>query len=642
MNQVSSPVSTIDDIEDNIVASLNGNILEISDDTKLRSITLNLDKLSGSNKVAFKLQLKKNEINRVLLVQDLSATNEILVVYTTKHSVICMRKLNNGSHPLKQFVKVKFKILYLSINKQNFSFVYIAAISNPYGLSISKTEIYLDDQNIFPIDVPIHLSFPKTKLKLLRLAKVKRISMQQLLCDGEPPINSHLKIRLEINDMATTYSAQTLKIHKPKNKRNYYVPISTCSYKDYAFHIRRTLNGTPTLVRRLKDPVEKTRQFKILESSLVSLSLYGAGKCVKYLSRKSCNVFFEKFAAKAEEGTYEIFCKSIQSNNSNNVFVISKESDDYPEIQGNPKVVVKYSPKYYWYLYRANNLISTEAPAHVNLLRSNNKYIKKALINTSFVFLQHGIIYMKNMDRKGAFSRGKEAEPSYMVVSSEKEKQIVSKMLKLPEDRLLNVGLPSFDSIQPNSIDCTSRNIVTIMLTWKPYEEHFRDFSSTSYYQNTVAIARSLKNRLHSSEVRIVAHPKVYEAISNTDLKGQLWSGKISEALKDTKLLITDYSSVCYNSFYRGAGIIFFQPDIAEYEKETGTLIPSDDEYIGRRCFSIIELRSILDEVIIDKEISLADVRTAEHEARYKEINQFSDGNNVDRLFSALSSLKIV
>ena len=117
---------------------------------------------------------------------------------------------------------------------------------------------------------------------------------------------------------------------------------------------------------------------------------------------------------------------------------------------------------------------------------------------------------------------------------------------------------------------------------------------------------------------------------------------KISEILKKSKLLITDYSSVAYNSFYQGAGIIFYQPDLKLYERENGKLIPNNDEYIGKRAFNIDQLEDIIKEAVIDGKINLDTVRTEEFEEIYKTINEFSDGKNMERIYKELTDLKLV
>ena len=180
------------------------------------------------------------------------------------------------------------------------------------------------------------------------------------------------------------------------------------------------------------------------------------------------------------------------------------------------------------------------------------------------------------------------------------------------------------------------------MLTWKPYEEQLYDFEKSSYYKNVVDIYNMLAKYMKKDNIIIIGHPKAYSLLVNTGLKNSLWNKPISKALEKTKLLITDYSSVCYNSFYQGAGVIFYQEDLEKYEAENGKLIPNNDEYIGKRAFNLKELESIIKETIENNNIKLDKVRTKEFENNYKTINEFTDGKNIDRIYEKLVELKLV
>ena len=396
------------------------------------------------------------------------------------------------------------------------------------------------------------------------------------------------------------------------------------------------------LVKRLKEPVENTFKFRILESTIMSFFMYHLGKFLKNRRRKKINLYYEKFAGKAEEGVFDFCKKCNESETTNNYFVIDENSPDYERIKDNKFVVPKHSFKYYWLVYNSSHLISSDSPIHVNIVRSNNIYIRKALYENNFVFLQHGVTYLKAHQQNSPYGKGKEAEPAYMIVGSEKEKDVVCDMLNIYEENILNVGLPIFDTIEYEHINNETDDFITIMFTWKPYEEHLYDFRESSYYQDVVEIWNMLSRYIDKNKVCIIPHPKVFNLLMNTDMKDSVWQGPISEILKKSKLLITDYSSVAYNSFYQGSGVIFYQPDLKLYEQENGDLIPGNDEYIGERVFTIDELEDVIKETVIDGKINLDRVRTEEFKEIYKSINQFSDGKNMERLYDRLVQLKII
>ena len=263
-------------------------------------------------------------------------------------------------------------------------------------------------------------------------------------------------------------------------------------------------------------------------------------------------------------------------------------------------------------------------------------------MDKKFVFLQHGVTYLKCQGKNSTFRRNKEGAVSLIVAGSEKEKDAIVDMLFIDEEQVLKTGLPIFSKINYNHINEESDDYITIMLTWKPYEEHLYNFEDSMTYKNTIAVCDILKKYIDSNRIIIISHPKAKELIMNTDLRGSLWDKPISEALNKSKLLITDYSSVCYNSFYQGGGVIFFQPDLEKFEIDNGKLIPNDDEYIGERVFDLEGLESIIKKAIKNKKIDLDVVRTPKHEEIYKTINEFSDGKNIDRIYDELLKLKII
>ena len=126
---------------------------------------------------------------------------------------------------------------------------------------------------------------------------------------------------------------------------------------------------------------------------------------------------------------------------------------DYEKIKNNKNVIKKYSFKYYWLYYNATNFISSDTPVHLNILRSNDKYFRKAMYDKSFIFLQHGITYLKCHGKNSPYIKGKEGEFKYIIVGSEKEKDVVVDMLRYDEEQILKTGLPIFSKIKYNHIN---------------------------------------------------------------------------------------------------------------------------------------------------------------------------------------------
>ncbi len=563
----------------------------------------------------------------------------VLLVYSKASWIRCYYTTEKGAY-LRLILNCN-KVLSARITEQKLIIQWFGALRNRYGLNLSKCRLHVDGPNYREFDMP----FTKKRLSDKEVGKKKYIQTFEFPIDGliydNAPINCRIHIALQVNGTDVDFG---LKMDEPEmeDTRWYSIPMSGIFYKGHALHLRRTNRGTLVLVRRQMEPVEHTLFFRIMESRKISGLLYGSGKWHKRYSRKKITLFFEKYSEKAEEGAYDVFLEAVKNNRSLAYFIIDKNSEDYKKIKDQKNVVRKYSLKYYWLLYRAVSYISTDAPAHANVMRSNNSYFRRNALETNFIFLQHGITYLKCHGRNSAYLAGKEAEPRYIIVGSEKEKNVVSEMFGLPPERILKTGLPIFSKIGYRHLDQESEDIAVVMLTWKPYEEYLADFKESTYYQNTVKIAGYLHEKLGDEQIKIVAHPKTKELLEKTPLGNTLWHGPISEVLKIAKLLVTDYSSVCYNSFYQGGGVVFYQEDLEFYESVNGKLIPADNEYIGHRAFDFDALKKLLDEGISKGKILLSKFRTEEFERRYKSINEYSDGRNIERICEELEKLQLM
>lgn len=636
-----------------IEVELKNNILKI-EKKRTRQTEDDIEIIDISNiiyKEQYKSKIKVSNIeeqNKIFLIQELDGLNELgtkdaIVVYSGLSRI--MYKVAPIEEIYKIFVKIPYKIFKVSINKKYLKFKIFAYLKNNYKLNIEDTTFSIDSNNFRKVNLKKYL-LKESKIKMLFEKNTYNFKFKiSDLLDSNEEINNFVSFNLKINGIDVQYKLGIKDkriVENKKAKRYYKIPIKSKYAKDYAIHIRRTIAGNLVVVKRLIDPVEKTIKFRFFESKIVSFILYNLGKLGAKLRSKKINIFYEKFASKAEEGVYDLYKKCKTSKISRNYFVIDKNVEDYQKIKNDKNVVKKYTFKYYWLIYNASWFIASEVPSHLNILRSNNKYFRRATYDKKFIFLQHGIIYMKNLGLKSVFGKKEEGESNYMIVSSEKEKDVVVDMLGYDEEQLLKTGLGMYSNIDYNHINRDSENIVTIMLTWKNYEENLYNFEESTYYQNILEIYDILKNFIKLENIKIVAHPKVYELLSNTDIKDSVWQGPISEVLKITKLFITDYSSACYNAFYQGAGVVFYQPDLELYELENGKLIPNDDEYIGQRVFNTEELIKILEKSIKNSDIDLNILRTKEQEEMYKTINEFSDGKNIDRIYESLVDKKII
>lgn len=615
------------------------NVLEVSqedDSHQIETWQRKLDDFELKQNVNTGLRVENKKKRKILFWQPIG--ENILMVYTREGTIRTCYVPSRGAYlrVLERICNVK----HISLTKEGLSLQLQVGVVQQEDLDISEAALDIGQRIHQSFDIPISKkSLNKVKEDDPFFIRNFHFTLDEMTKEMEET-SSRFDIALKINGMDVTFP---VKIEIPDEDIKYqHVPMISFYYKDQAVQIKHTGVGNVLFVCRPMEDEEKKPAFRFWESDKVSGYLYRKGKKEKEKSSQKISLFYEKFCQKAEEGTFEIFDMAWKRNPKGAYFIINENAPDYQKIKNHPNVVKQYSKKYYELLFRANAYVSTETPFHLNIIRSNNKYFRRSIAENTFVFLQHGVTYMKCHGPNSPFLAGREMEPDYIVVNSEKEKAAVHRMMGIDNSRILKTGMGIFSKIPYKHLNQDSDDIAVIMLTWKPYEDNMEDFTKSSYYQNTLAIYNMLQKYLPAKNIRIVIHPKTGAHLEKTELASSIWKKPISEVLSIAKLLITDYSSVCYNSFYQGGGVVFFQEDLEFYEKENGKLIPKDDEYIGKRTFSLEELDAVLKEGCGDGKIQLDVFRTEEFERRYELINEFSDGKNMERLCEKLKELGLI
>lgn len=554
----------------------------------------------------------------------------IVCVYTNQsRNEMYFIMYTNRQQMYRKFIHYSHKKEMVKLTDEEFQIRFDGCVFSEKSsfFKLQKAEVVIDKNHRYAVEQ--RLNEKKTYVTFEKSIPLESIVSQ------ETEINNPIHIEIWIDDEVLTFNIGH-KSGKKLPKKFYYIPITSCYYRDKALFVRGNVNQNYTLVVRDKDPIEYDEEFLKLEEINSSRRMYYLGKFKRILPHKKINLYYEKNSFKAEEGTFEIFEQTVKLSSSDNYFILDDKSPQWDELSRQQNVIRKYSKKYYELLYRADCFISTETSSHLNVHRAVNKYVRKALLEKKFIFLQHGVTYLKCQGAGSVFGKDKEGEPDYIAVGSDKEAEAVERMLHIPKKRCIKTGLPIFSTIEHEHINEESDDVITIMFTWKPSEEHMLShFEDSTYYkkvQETYSIVRKYSSK---EKINIVPHPKVYELLMNTNMADMVWDKPVSEALAITKVMITDYSSACYNAFYQGAAVIFYQPDLKEFEAEVGRLVPEDDEYVGYRCFDIDTM-----EQIIQKEYKA--LRSQEFINRYLTINEFVDGKNCQRIYEFMKQKKII
>ena len=418
------------------------------------------------------------------------------------------------------------------------------------------------------------------------------------------------------------YSMFDLKKGRNKNSR---IILSG----DKALYFRQNIHNTLNLT------VREASQYDTAEGQK---RLADAQKRAKALRGRDIILMYEKNCSRYEESASVLYEKLIDAGHDNVYFIVDTS---IPAVQAldekyKKNLIEKDSDRHLEYFFACEKFISSETIDHAMQLRVANKAVQDKITGKglSYVFLQHGVMYMVSLNSKlrVGFRQKKGYRLHRTVVSSETEARHFIDMAGMSHDDLYITGLASFDT----SYRHDGADRIIIMPTWRRWEANQaeKNVEETGYFRMLCrmydAVPDDLKDR-----VIILPHPLIADLFKDEkDGIGSriLMADSYDKVFRDCDLLITDYSSIAYDAFYRGANVVFDWQDLDECMEHYGEgtrLMLNDDNVFGRACRSPEELKKAVAE-------TYGKPQREEDIERYRKIVEFHDGRNSERIIEKL------
>lgn len=416
------------------------------------------------------------------------------------------------------------------------------------------------------------------------------------------------------------------------NKREYLNSrIKVLKGNNTSVYVRQTAKNRLTItVREINKTDNLIEQIKLNLACFIS----------KFLIRNKI-IMYEKEAQRYEESASVVYEKLIDEGYKNIYYIIDKSSSQIKNVSDKYKrnFIYKYTFKHYLAFFSAKALIGSESPGHAIELRVANKYAAQRIYNDNFnyVFLQHGVMYMVSLNSRGrSFFRKNGGMPknSKIVVSSKEEANHFVSLAGFNEEDLYITGLPKYDKNEWNE----NADKIVIMPTWRPWEYNLvrNDINNSPYYKLIKEIIEAIPEDL-KDRIILMPHPLILNDLRQSELSKYILKEFVyNDVLKDTRVLITDYSSIAYDAFYRGSNVIFYwkEKDFC-MEQYGGHLMLNEDNAFGTICYSDNQLKEIIREQYDNNQKDI-------YIEKYREIVQFNDNKNTERLISFLKRDKII
>ena len=430
---------------------------------------------------------------------------------------------------------------------------------------------------------------------------------------------------------------------KKRVKKQVDCTIKTDEGEDVIFPYHTSIN-TVAFNMREKSNIDSS-EFRAKEFE--ALKIFKRNK--KELLSQNIILIYEKFCACAQDNGYCFFKHCMEHNvekilNAKIYYIIDKSVSDYERVKKYDDHVLDFlSIEHMVYLLASKLLVSSDSKPHSYAWRPNNSFVSEMLKQKQIFFLQHGVIALKRVD--GIFGKNGGNPVNKFVVSTPLERSIIINKFGYKSTEVCMTGLARWDELVDKSKDY---NEVLIMPTWRNWldEAENSTFLHSDYYKNYSKLLESERlNKLledNNLMVNFYIHPKFKDYIGNFDVTSKRMrlipygEEPLNELMMRCKLLITDYSSVCWDVYYMNKPILFYQFDYDLYNKVHGSYINMEKDLFGYRSLT-------MDKLLDDFENAIKNnfKQPKEFEEMRESTFAFTDKNNSARIVLEIKKMKI-
>ncbi len=354
----------------------------------------------------------------------------------------------------------------------------------------------------------------------------------------------------------------------------------------------------------------------------------------------------EKFCSTAQDNGFYFFKYCMDElppqERAHIFYVMDKNAKDRDKLAGYEGNVLDFmSFKHLLYGMAADIVIASDSTSHLFTWRPKPSAVAHVFKRKKTLFLQHGVTALKRVDY--IFGKKGTSPMTYFLTTSSAEQRIVVGHFGYSAAEAPVLGFSRWDVLEDRS-DSQHPKIL-IMPTWRQWLEEQSEevFVGSEYYQRYSQLIQSPRfARLleeHDATASFFIHPKLSEHLSafatsnpRIELIAQ-GSVPLNELMMESSMLITDYSSVCWDMLYMDKPVCFYQFDKERYCNVVGSYIDFDQDLPGDSCESEDELLSS-----VEASLARGCVLTERDAQRASNWYDYKDTNNRQRTYEFLIS----
>ena len=399
-------------------------------------------------------------------------------------------------------------------------------------------------------------------------------------------------------------------------------------------------------VNKITDQIKKMKAEDW--KSIIKLGLsFIPGKIWKLASPKMWVV--SEYESLARDNGYWFFKYLREKHKDRKVYYpIDFSSADYKLIKKLGNVIPFGGWKHYLLFWAADVYIGTTKCYGFPYRRICEDLVQWKLTSFKYVFLNHGFTrgYSSIVDAK-------ETNYQLLFTCSEKDADIIRKDNGQSPKIMRCPGYPRHDTLND---DILNKKQILIMPTWRKWidyrllttdeqkKENMQKFFASKYYNCLKGLVNNKEfiSFLDKNDLNVVFYFHEYAQKYSKYIKsssprikvGMTSEYSIQDLLRESALLITDYSSVVYDFAYMYKPVMYYQFDVEEFEKY---------QYAPGESFSYDE--DGFGEVFFDEDKLVEAVKTSyeggftmdeKYRKRVDEFFAHHDNGNCDRVYKEI------
>ena len=243
-------------------------------------------------------------------------------------------------------------------------------------------------------------------------------------------------------------------------------------------------------------------------------------------------------------------------------YIIDRNSPDYDKVKEDS--VQFASIKSYFLIASAKNIISTHYASVLSVM--SPKLFKLFGLHKKFHFLQHGVT-----QNDLPMLYGQNAPMCTFICGAKPEYDYVKKVFGHPDGVVQYTGFARFDQLH----DIKIKRQILVMPTWRSYIRDEKTFIDSDYYKHWQDFLsnNTLIKALNDNNIQLIFYvhyemqrfAELFNSMSNNIVIARFSNYDVQTLLKESALLITDYSSVFFDFAYMRKPSVYYQFDETEF-----------------------------------------------------------------------------